>query len=308
MQNNTTCKFFTLLTFMLASVIAFSQSPTKFQHKRWEGGPLFTRAQYQGDLSTTSFKEGFNSGFGLLVRRHLNDNFAIRSSFFSAKLTGNDASVARLKTRGFSFKSPVTDISLMAEYDILGKRRYRNEYFHKIISPYLAVGTALSFINPTTNYNEAENQHIMSKIQEDKALVSAKMLLNLAYGMGVKIDVNNGWALNIEVSKRLTFNDHIDGVSMSASTKKNDTYCFSSVGLIYRFRKKNDKDRDGINDANDFCPNQYGNALLGGCPDRDGDLVPDKDDLCPTEYGDRNLSGCPSEKTKKSEVKVAKNL
>jgi opacity protein-like surface antigen len=253
-------------------------------------------------------KNDFNSGFGILVRRHLNDNFAIRSTIFAAKLSGNDANTERLKARGFSFKSPVTDLNIMAEYDILGKRRYRNEYFHKIISPYFALGTGVAFVKPTTNYNESGNQQIMSKIEEDKARKSNTTLFNFVYGFGVKIDVNKGWALNIDISKRLTFNDNIDGVSMSASTKKNDAYCFNSIGLIYRFRKKNDKDRDGVTDANDFCPTQYGNSALGGCPDRDGDLVPDKDDLCPTEYGDRNLSGCPNGKSKTTEEKVAKNL
>jgi OmpA-OmpF porin, OOP family len=112
----------------------------------------------------------------------------------------------------------------------------------------------------------------------------------------MKIDVNNGWAMNLDFSKRLPFYDYIDGVKAAAGTTRSDGFGFVSMGLIYRFRAKNDKDRDGVTDAEDSCPLIFGNPMLAGCPDQDGDAVPDKDDLCPTEVGDRNLSGCPKAK------------
>ncbi len=53
-----------------------------------------------------------------------------------------------------------------------------------------------------------------------------------------------------------------------------------------------DRDGDGIPDANDECPDDFGLYDLGGCPDRDGDGIPDLDDACPDAPGPPEY-GCP---------------
>ncbi|MDR1895965.1 MAG: OmpA family protein [Prevotellaceae bacterium] len=54
-----------------------------------------------------------------------------------------------------------------------------------------------------------------------------------------------------------------------------------------------DTDGDGIPDDQDACPNEAGPASTNGCPDRDGDGIPDKDDRCPDQAGTKELQGCP---------------
>jgi outer membrane protein OmpA-like peptidoglycan-associated protein len=54
-----------------------------------------------------------------------------------------------------------------------------------------------------------------------------------------------------------------------------------------------DKDKDGIPDSEDACPNEPGTAATNGCPDKDGDGVADKDDQCPNEPGLLSNHGCP---------------
>ncbi len=54
-----------------------------------------------------------------------------------------------------------------------------------------------------------------------------------------------------------------------------------------------DRDRDGICDADDLCPDEPGPAWTQGCPDRDGDGVPDHKDACPDEPGPAWTQGCP---------------
>jgi outer membrane protein OmpA-like peptidoglycan-associated protein len=54
-----------------------------------------------------------------------------------------------------------------------------------------------------------------------------------------------------------------------------------------------DKDKDGVIDKLDACPDVAGLAALKGCPDRDGDGIPDKDDACPDVPGIAALKGCP---------------
>jgi hypothetical protein len=54
-----------------------------------------------------------------------------------------------------------------------------------------------------------------------------------------------------------------------------------------------DSDFDGIINDNDACPDQYGTAKAKGCPDADNDGVPDKSDKCKTSPGEGRWEGCP---------------
>lgn len=54
-----------------------------------------------------------------------------------------------------------------------------------------------------------------------------------------------------------------------------------------------DRDKDGVPDSVDECPDVAGPAELHGCPDSDGDGIPDKDDKCPNQKGVARYQGCP---------------
>ena len=54
-----------------------------------------------------------------------------------------------------------------------------------------------------------------------------------------------------------------------------------------------DKDRDGVKDSVDLCPDQYGSINAYGCPDVDNDGIPNDFDLCPNLHGKIELQGCP---------------
>ena len=54
-----------------------------------------------------------------------------------------------------------------------------------------------------------------------------------------------------------------------------------------------DRDKDGVVDSLDACPDIAGLAQFNGCPDTDGDGVPDKDDKCPSVAGTAKYQGCP---------------
>lgn len=66
------------------------------------------------------------------------------------------------------------------------------------------------------------------------------------------------------------------------------------LGNSVKIEKKiKDKDKDGIEDDKDNCPNEPGPALTNGCPDKDGDGIADKEDKCPDEKGTMANKGCP---------------
>ena len=54
-----------------------------------------------------------------------------------------------------------------------------------------------------------------------------------------------------------------------------------------------DRDKDGILDSVDVCPDQPGLAVYHGCPDSDQDGIPDNLDKCPIVPGFAKYQGCP---------------
>lgn len=152
----------------------------------------------------------------------------------------------------------------------------------------------------------------------------------LNVGLGVKPDNNSGTVsyktgsvgLLAQPSINYFFNDHI-ALNVGAyfiyqpfKNETNSTYRvtnsvggYSSVansvsegtsmsyggnlGLRVFFGKHKDRDKDGVPDKDDKCPDVPGPVRLEGCPDRDGDGIVDIEDQCPDKAGLLQFHGCP---------------
>lgn len=78
------------------------------------------------------------------------------------------------------------------------------------------------------------------------------------------------------------------------SLKKNRDNLAHSLGILVLLgNEKKDKDKDGIADDMDDCPDVAGLAEFKGCPDADADGVPEPKDACPGVPGLVSLNGCP---------------
>ena len=86
----------------------------------------------------------------------------------------------------------------------------------------------------------------------------------------------------------------IQGDYVSTPVDKSDIANFwqASASLLFRFGNT-DRDKDGIPDKEDRCPDTPGLAEFQGCPDTDGDGIPDIDDQCPDVPGPVENNGCP---------------
>ncbi|WP_027376566.1 OmpA family protein [Kaistella palustris] len=104
--------------------------------------------------------------------------------------------------------------------------------------------------------------------------------------------VATGIGSNFWVTKN--FGLGIQGDYVSTPTDKSDIANFwqASASLLFRFGNM-DRDKDGILDKDDRCPDTPGLAEFQGCPDTDGDGVPDIDDQCPDVAGPVENNGCP---------------
>ena len=104
--------------------------------------------------------------------------------------------------------------------------------------------------------------------------------------------VSTGLGSNFWLTKN--FGLGIQGDYVSTPIDKSDVANFwqASASLLFRFGN-NDRDKDGILDKDDRCPDTPGLAEFKGCPDTDGDGVPDIDDQCPDVAGPVENQGCP---------------
>ena len=116
-------------------------------------------------------------------------------------------------------------------------------------------------------------------------------------GMGIQISIFDNAFLMLETQYRIPV------------TENTNYHFFHSIGIAGNIRNKKepappvvivpllvidyDRDKDGIPDSTDRCPDTPGLASLKGCPDRDGDGIADIDDKCPDVFGYARYQGCP---------------
>ena len=86
----------------------------------------------------------------------------------------------------------------------------------------------------------------------------------------------------------------VQGDYVGTPTDKSNVANFwqGSASLLFRFGNS-DRDKDGILDKDDACPDTPGLPEFQGCPDTDGDGIPDKDDECVDVPGPVENNGCP---------------
>lgn len=70
-----------------------------------------------------------------------------------------------------------------------------------------------------------------------------------------------------------------------------DAYFMLKIPVFKRLPR--DKDKDGVSNKLDMCPDLPGPWETKGCPDSDGDGIPDHLDECPDKAGLPELKGCP---------------
>jgi OmpA-OmpF porin, OOP family len=292
-----------LMMTLLLPVITFAQSDTcsKCKPYPWEVGIPLGVANYYGDVYCSSGAGISKLHSGLFVRRHVSDYIALRGNLLLGALAGDDKNNAGRKldiTRKLAFKTPLTEIALLAELYPLKERKFTCfGECKKTISPYLFGGIGYALTNPTVTQNPGATFPVGQRVLDQDKAALKKASLVIPLGLGAKYNLADQWTLGAEVGFRKVLGDYIDGVSLAAvppggTAKNTDWYSLSNVNLSYRFGDK-DSDGDKVVDKCDACVNEKGLRQFMGCPDTDGDGVPDKDDACPTVAGLKSLKGCP---------------
>lgn len=87
--------------------------------------------------------------------------------------------------------------------------------------------------------------------------------------------------------------NHLSDLIFNENMKSFDFYLLMKFTNVKKEPKVYDKDKDGVQDKQDLCPEIAGSMNLMGCPDKDKDGIADKDDQCPDEAGKPDMNGCP---------------
>ena len=104
--------------------------------------------------------------------------------------------------------------------------------------------------------------------------------------------VSTGAGINFWVTKNFGLGVQGDYVSTPIDKSGIANFWQASASLLFRFGNT-DRDKDGIPDKEDACPDVPGLPEFQGCPDTDGDGIPDKDDQCSDVAGPKENNGCP---------------
>lgn len=278
----------------------------------WEfGGGVYYTA-YQGDLNEPKFNFGKYSpraAFGLHLRRNVSNSVIVRFNALFGQLAGDDSNFdepAWRQARGISFTSPLLELTALGELYPFGLFRIMEDGERRRVAPFVMLGIGTVYTNPNVDWNDENGNSEIdpAAAQFDKSMQLNKFNITMPFGLGLRFALGTHATIGLEAAMRPTFSDYIDGVSQVGNPNKTDWFFTGGLTFSYAFGEKkppvvianapkSDRDRDGIADASDLCPDKAGPAKLNGCPDIDGDGVIDLKDKCPDLPGDPATAGCP---------------
>ncbi len=202
---------------------------------------------YQGDLTPQymgSYKT-LKPVLNIYMNEIISPVFLLRTNLALGGLKGDDAkysSPAYRLQRNFNFRSPVFELSELVVADIL----QNNMTKHPGLSPYLFAGAGLSVLNIKRDYSRFNGEYFSAETATLNGLTAdaqhspPHLIPVLPMGIGVRYALTQKILICVETLYRFTFTDYLDGFSKAAGASKKDSYQGNTIGIIYRFIKKND--------------------------------------------------------------------
>ena len=169
---------------------------------------------------------------------------------------------------GYAERRPQIDSKggAFVDFDLNIKYSFANGYILKekcFFDPYIVIGGGVNYV--------------LGKVGGDVDL-----------GLGTNIWIFKNFGLFIQASY-----NYVPHKFDAANPQDFRGYMHHTMGFVTRFGQGKDRDKDGVADIDDKCPDVPGLKELNGCPDTDGDGITDAIDLCPLVPGLAAFAGCP---------------
>lgn len=172
-------------------------------------------SNYQGDLQPSRFTVSQSKlSYGAGVLYELNSRLAIRAAFTFANLSANDRVSSVNSVRNLKFSSPVNELQLGLEYDLLNNL---NAY-EKSFTPYIFAAIAGFHFNPSTIDQSGNKVFLQPLGTEGQGFYLGRKKyaltqLSIPFGGGIKLAITDDIRLRFEFGLRLTSTDYLDDVS-----------------------------------------------------------------------------------------------
>ncbi len=179
----------------------------------------------------------------------------------------------------------------------IGYYRHLNEWFN--VGVPIRVGTA-RLADGNKNFGSAKLNVGADLVVQLKYFKPKKFIAPyLVAGVGsyfedwadARVDIPLGMGLNFRLAPLVYANVQTEYRHSLTDNRSNLAH---SAGLLFLIGDEmKDRDKDGVADDLDSCPDVFGLAQFNGCPDADMDGVPEPTDACPNDPGLVSLNGCP---------------
>lgn len=169
-------------------------------------------SNYQGELQERQFTiNQAHPAFGAGLEYELTDKLHIRITGIFGKISGDDKKSKKNLSRNLNFTSPITEISLGLEYQLLN-------LYTKKFSPYIFAGISRFGFNPTATDTVGRKIKLQPMSTEGQGFYADRKKYKLGqfaipFGAGVKMNIGRTMILGLEVGMRKTFTDYLDDVS-----------------------------------------------------------------------------------------------
>lgn len=180
-----------------------------------ELGAMVGTSFYLGDLNPRKPFGMCKPAGGIIYRYNFTPRWAIRANILFAQVEGDDAITNKNYERNLSFKSPITEIGVMAELNFF---KLYNESGKNFFTPYLFGGIAVFSFNPQAQDVDGTwyaLQHLGTEGQGFEGEKDYYSLCNVAipFGLGIRFNVAKYLSIGAEWGMRFTFTDYLDDVS-----------------------------------------------------------------------------------------------
>lgn len=198
------------LTVLLLCVSVFT-APSGYTQDV-EVGLIGGGTYYLGELNPGKQFLFTKPAYGGTLRFNFDDRWTGRFNILLGSIAGDDAISKVNESRNLRFKSSITELSLVGEFNFL-------EYFTgssiNYFTPFLFGGPGFFIFNPKAPYqNEMVVLHdIGTEGQLSDGDSYSLYGLSAVFGIGIKYSLTNRIGLGIEWGMRKTFTDYLDDVS-----------------------------------------------------------------------------------------------
>ena len=200
---------------------------------------------YQGDLSQSAFgsTKDLKPAIGIYVSKDLDAYFTLRANLTIGKVGVDESQFtypAYKKLRNFMFTTPVTELSTVLVWNILGESADRD---YRKLSPYIFAGAGITFLNVNRDWSRIDTTFFDSKssaiigLGKDTLQATPRILPIIPLGIGLKYAITDKIGIRAEATYRLAFSDYIDGFSYAANPNTTDKYYGVSIGVSFNLAR-----------------------------------------------------------------------